>query len=47
VRLFYFDASALAKRYVKEKGSEIVLRIFSAVDVGHMRALMIGFAEVV
>jgi len=47
VRLFYFDASALAKRYVKEKGSEVVLRIFNAVDVEHMRALMIGLAEVV
>jgi len=47
VRLFYFDASALAKRYVKEKGSEIVLRLFSVVDIGPMRALMIGVAEVV
>jgi hypothetical protein len=47
VRLFYFDASALAKRYVKEKGSEIVLRIFSAVAIGQMRVLMIGLAEVV
>jgi predicted nucleic acid-binding protein len=47
VHIFYFDASALAKRYVKEKGSAIVLRIFSVVDVGCMRALMIGLAEVV
>ena len=47
MRIFYFDASALAKRYVKEKGSEIVLRIFSAVAVVNMRALMIGLAEVV
>jgi hypothetical protein len=45
--LFYFDASALAKRYVKEKGSEVVLRIFSGVAVDRMRALMIGLAEVV
>jgi predicted nucleic acid-binding protein len=47
VRLFYFDASALVKRYIKEKGSEIVLRIFGAVEIGRMRALMIGLAEVV
>lgn len=45
--IFYFDASALAKRYVKEKGSEIIVRIFSAVEVTRMRALMIGLAEVV
>ncbi|MDZ7292520.1 MAG: type II toxin-antitoxin system VapC family toxin [candidate division KSB1 bacterium] len=44
---FYFDASALAKRYVKEKGSEIISRIFSAVEVMRMHALMIGLAVVV
>jgi predicted nucleic acid-binding protein len=46
-RLFYFDSSALAKRYIKEKGSDIVVRIFSDVGVEYMRALMIGLAEVV
>lgn len=47
MQIFYFDASALAKRYVKEKGSELIARVFSAVEVAHMRGLMIGLAEVV
>jgi predicted nucleic acid-binding protein len=45
--LFYFDASALAKNYVKEKGSEIVSYIFANVEISRMQALMIGLAETV
>lgn len=42
--LLYFDASALVKGYVQERGSECVAQIFEAAD--HVFTCKIAFAEV-
>jgi len=46
-RFFYLDASALAKRYVPEKGSPLVDIIFDTVPAKRMHVLIICTAEVV
>ena len=45
--IFYFDASALAKAYVKEKGSPIVNHILEHTTFQQWRVLMLGLAETV
>lgn len=42
--LLYFDASALVKGYVQERGSECVAQVFEAAD--HVFTCKIAFAEV-
>jgi uncharacterized protein len=44
---FYFDASALAKRYVPEPGSAQVNAIFDAVPSERLHVLNIGMGEIV
>lgn len=41
-----FDASALAKRYVPEKGTSSVNRLFAMVPLRRMSCLMLGAGEV-
>ena len=43
---FYFDASALAKRYIEEIGSDKVDFIFANVPLGRLQCLTIGAMEV-
>lgn len=42
---FYFDASALAKRFTKEIGSEIINFLFAHVSLNHMTCLILGVVE--
>ena len=43
---FYFDASALAKRYTEETGSDKVDYLFGNVPLNRLKCLTIGAAEV-
>ena len=43
---FYFDASALAKRYVEEVGSDNVDFLFTNVPLARLQCLTIGVVEV-
>ena len=43
---FYFDASALAKRYIEEVGSDKIDFLFENVPLGRLLCLTIGAAEV-
>ncbi|MYK20560.1 type II toxin-antitoxin system VapC family toxin [Candidatus Poribacteria bacterium] len=43
---FYFDASALAKRYIEETGSDKIDFLFSNVSLERLRCLTIGVMEV-
>jgi predicted nucleic acid-binding protein len=47
VNFFYLDASALAKRFVPEKGTPLVNHVFSQVSLDRLYLLNIGIAEVV
>jgi predicted nucleic acid-binding protein len=42
----YFDASGLAKRYVRERGTPEVRHIFTRVPAARMRVLAVGAGEV-
>lgn len=42
---FYFDASALVKRYTKETGSENINFIFSNIPMNQMMCFIMGIAE--
>jgi len=44
---FYFDASALCKRYVTEVGTPLVNYLFSNITPDRMMCLMIGIGEVI
>lgn len=44
---YYFDASALAKRYTPETGSDAVDAIFDAVPITQLMCLTVGALEVV
>lgn len=44
---FYFDASALAKRYSHEKGTDLINIIFENVKPSRMMCLLLGSSEVV
>ena len=43
---FFFDASALVKRYVRESGSELVNFLFANVPLKRLKCLTLGGAEV-
>ena len=43
---FYFDASALAKRYIEEIGSDKIDFLFENVSLTHLQCLVIGAMEV-
>ncbi len=43
---FYFDASALAKRYIEEVGSDKIDFLFENVPLGRLLCLTIGAVEV-
>ena len=43
---FYFDASALVKRYTRESGSDKMLFLFRNVPLAHLSCLTIGAMEV-
>lgn len=43
---FYFDASALAKRYTRESGSDKMFFLFRSVPLTRLRCLTIGAMEV-
>ena len=43
---FFFDASALVKRYVRESGSEFVNFLFANVPLKRLKCLTLGGAEV-
>ena len=43
---FYFDASALAKRYVEETGSDLIDEIFDNVPLTRLMCLILGASEV-
>ena len=43
---FYFDASALVKRYTRESGSDKILFLFRNVPLGRLLCLTIGAIEV-
>lgn len=43
---FYFDASALAKRYIEEGGSDKIDFLFVSVPLARLRCLTIGAMEV-
>jgi predicted nucleic acid-binding protein len=43
---FYFDASALVKRYTRESGSDKMLFLFRNVPLGRLLCLTIGAMEV-
>ena len=43
---FYFDASALAKRYIEEIGSDKIDFLFANVALTHLQCLVIGAMEV-
>jgi predicted nucleic acid-binding protein len=46
VYYFYFDASALVKRYTREVGSDEINFLFANVSLAHLRCLAIGAMEV-
>jgi uncharacterized protein len=46
-RFFYFDASALAKRYVPEPGTQVINHLFSKRTPSEFLVLNIGMAEIV
>ena len=43
---FYFDASALVKRYTRESGSDKMLFLFSNIPLARLSCLTIGAMEV-
>ena len=43
---FYFDASALVKRYIRESGSEKMLFLFDNVPLERLSCLTLGAVEV-
>lgn len=43
---FYFDASALVKRYTRETGSDTINFLFANVPLTHMQCLILGAMEV-
>ena len=43
---FYFDASALVKRYIREIGSDTIISLFENVPLNRLRCLTLGAAEV-
>ena len=43
---FYFDASALVKRYIRESGSEKMLFLFDNVPLERLSCLALGAVEV-
>ena len=43
---FFFDASALVKRYIRESGSELVNFLFENVPLKRLKCLTLGGAEV-
>lgn len=45
--LYYFDASALAKGYIKEKGTPIVERILEKTSPEQWRVLMLGLLDTI
>ncbi|MGH9855558.1 MAG: type II toxin-antitoxin system VapC family toxin [Blastocatellia bacterium] len=47
MNLFWLDASALAKRYIPEKGSPLVNHLFNRVSTSDMVCLLEGIGEVV
>jgi predicted nucleic acid-binding protein len=47
VNLFYWDASALAKRYAPEIGTPLVNRLFANVALDRMMCLSVGTGEVI
>ena len=44
---FYFDASALVKRYYVERGSQVVNDIFHRVPKDRMMSLLLGAGEII
>jgi hypothetical protein len=44
---FYWDASALAKRYAPELGTSLVNHLFASVALDRMMCLVIGTGEVI
>jgi predicted nucleic acid-binding protein len=47
VNHFYWDASALVKRYAPETGTPLVNHLFSHVELDRMMSLVIGTSEVI
>jgi predicted nucleic acid-binding protein len=47
MRALYLDASALAKRYVPERGTPLVDHIFNSVSSDRLHVFNVGMAEVV
>ena len=47
MNFFWLDASAYAKRYIAEKGTLLVNRLFSRVPLGRMVSLFEGAGEVI
>jgi predicted nucleic acid-binding protein len=45
VRFFYFDASAMVKRFVVEAGSPLIHQLFTAVPVTRMMSLLLAVGE--
>ena len=43
---FYFDASALVKRYIRETGSNKINFLFDNLPLNQLKCLTIGAAEV-
>lgn len=43
---FYFDASALAKRYIQEVGTDLINDLFANVSFERLTCLAIGALEV-
>ena len=43
---FYFDASALVKRYIRETGSDKINFLFDNLPLNQLKCLTIGAAEV-
>ena len=43
---FYFDASALAKRYIEEIGSDKIDFLFANVPLARLKCLILGAVEV-
>ncbi len=42
---FYFDANALAKRYSKELGTDLINEIFRQVSLSHLTCLSLSILE--
>jgi len=45
MRLFFWDASALSKRYTEETGVEVVDALFDTVPIEEMTSTPLGYAE--